>query len=203
MVEEPLNGGEQHRSSLLEDDPPVTVLVTRCPLPGREKEFEDYLAGIVAASQRQPGHLGTTIFRPSSPTERLYQIIFKFDRRSNLERWESSDERAEWRALAEKVSQPPKRQEVTGLEGWFSLPSRPLNRPPPRYKMTVVVWLGILLLAGATQYLVGPHIAHLPLYLRVLITTTIVVPLMTLAVMPLLTRLFAWWLYPRRPNGCS
>nr|BAH90415.1 hypothetical protein [uncultured bacterium] len=205
MAEESLipTGAEERGGSLLDDDPPVTVLVTRCPRAGQEQAFEEYLSGITAAAMRQPGHMGTTIFRPSSPKERTYQIIFKFDHRSNLERWETSEERAEWRALAEKVSEPPNRQVATGLEGWFSLPSRPLNLPPPRYKMTVIIWLGILFLSAATQLLVGPHIAHLPLYLRVLIATTIVVPLMTMVVMPFLTRLFAWWLYPKRQKGCS
>jgi len=179
-------------------DPPVTVLVTRCPKPGMEKEFEDYVSGITEAAMRWPGHKGTTIFRPSSARDRSYQIIFKFDRESQLKDWESSAERASWRGLAEKVSEPPERKVVTGLEGWFSLPARPLNVPPPRYKMTVIIWLGILGLSAATQYLVGPRIKHLPLMARVVVTTTIVVPLMTMVIMPLLTRLFAWWLYPRR-----
>ncbi len=178
-------------------DPPVTVLVTRSPRAGMEKEFEEYLSGITEAAMRWPGHKGTTIFRPSSARDRSYSIIFKFDRESQLRDWESSPERERWRDLAEKVSEPPQREVVTGLEGWFSLPARPLNVPPPRYKMTVIIWLGILGLSAATQYLVGPHIGHLPLMARVVVTTTIVVPLMTMVVMPVLTRLFAWWLYPR------
>ena len=200
MAEEPLTPAAADDTGRPED-PPVTVMVTRRPKEGMEKEFEEYLSGITAAAMRWPGHMGTTIFRPATPSDRTYQIIFKFHRRSQLEDWEASEERAEWRALAEKVSEPPQRQVATGLEGWFQLPSRPLNRPPPRYKMTVVIWLGILGLSGATQYTVGPYIAHLPLYQRVLITTTIVVPLMTMVVMPLLTRAFAWWLFPSRRKG--
>ena len=45
---------------------------------------------------------------------------------------------------------------------------------------------------------VGPILAPLPLPLRALVTSALLVPLMTWVVMPRITRLFYGWLYPRR-----
>lgn len=176
-------------------DPPVTVMMSRRPLPGREKAFEEYLTGITEVARRRPGHLGFTIFRPTRPEDREYHILFKFDRRSNLESWENSAERAQWREVARTVSERPKRQVVTGLEAWFSLPSQAINLPPPRYKMAIVVWLAIYLLITGIQMLFGDLLKDLPLMLRTLILTVITVPLMTFLVMPVFTRIFKNWLY--------
>ena len=82
-----------------EKDPPVTVMMSRRPLPGKEKAFEEYLAGVTGAARLRSGHLGATIFRPVRPEDRDYHILFKFDRRSNLERWETSAERAQFGSL--------------------------------------------------------------------------------------------------------
>jgi antibiotic biosynthesis monooxygenase (ABM) superfamily enzyme len=178
-----------------EKDPPVTVMMSRRPMPGREKAFEEYLAGVTGAARLRPGHLGVTIFRPLRPEDKDYHILFKFDRRSNLERWETSEERARWRELARTVSEKPKRQVVTGLEAWFALPSQAINLPPPTYKMAMVVWLAIFLLITVIQLLFGDLLQELPLVLRTFVMTAVTVPLMTFLVMPLLTRVFKNWLY--------
>ena len=178
-----------------EGDPPVTVMVTRKPIAGKESEFEDYLTGITHAAMQQPGHMGTNVFRPTKP-EGSYRIVFKFDRRSNLERWENSAERGEWREIAEQVSQPREIQTITGLEAWFTLPDCAINVHPPKYKMALLVWLGVFSLVTLLSYLIGPLIEDLPLIPRTFVLTIIVVPTLTYLVLPLLTRLFSRWLYP-------
>jgi antibiotic biosynthesis monooxygenase (ABM) superfamily enzyme len=177
-------------------DPPVTVMVTRKPIPGKESEFEDYLVGITHAAMQYPGHMGTNVFRPTK-AEGAYRIVFKFDRRSNLEKWEKSSERAEWREIAESVSQPREVQTITGLEAWFNLPDCAINVHPPKYKMAFLVWLGVFSLVTLLSYLIGPRIEGLPLVARTFLLTAIVVPTLTYLVLPLLTRLFSPWLYPK------
>lgn len=180
----------------IQNDPPVTVLVTRKPLPGKEAEFEDYIAGITQAAMRYPGHMGANVFRPNKP-DGTYRIVFKFDRRSNLERWENSAERAEWHAIADTVSQPRKVETITGLEAWFTLPDCAINVHPPKYKMAFLVWLGVFFLVTLFSYLIGPLIGDWPLLGRVFATTVFVVPVLTYLVLPFLTRLFSRWLYPK------
>ncbi|MEL0584981.1 MAG: antibiotic biosynthesis monooxygenase [Candidatus Thiodiazotropha sp. (ex. Lucinoma kazani)] len=177
------------------EDPPVTVLVTRRPRPGKEQPFEDYLVGITNAAMQHPGHMGTNIFRPSRPGGD-YRIIFKFDHRSNLEQWERSPERADWRAIAEQVSEPRQVETITGLEAWFTLPTCAVNIHPPKYKMALVVWLGVFSLVTGLSSLLGPLMSDWPKIVQTLTLTAMVVILLTYAVMPLLIRLFSRWLYP-------
>jgi len=175
-------------------DPPVTVEVLRRPKPGKEMEFEEYLTGISRAAMAQPGHLGTNIFRPPKGSNQPYRVIFKFEHRSQLQRWESSPERAEWRALAEAVSQSCDRIESCGLEAWFNLPETHIAHPP-KHKMMLLVWLGIYCLVNIAFVTVGPVVEYLPLPVRTFVLTALIVPIMTYLVLPMLTRLFRGWLY--------
>ena len=70
--------------------------------------------------------------------------------------------------------------------------------PPPRYKMATLTWVAIFPLVNIINLLLESTLNSLPPLLRSLIITAILVPLMTYVVMPRITRLFAWWLYPRR-----
>lgn len=72
-------------------DPPVTVVISRRVKPGCKKAFEKFISGITSAAMTFDGHLGTNVFRPSSPQDNEYKIIFKFDRASNLQIWEESE----------------------------------------------------------------------------------------------------------------
>lgn len=124
---------------------------------------------------------------------------------SNLRRWEESEVRCEWLARAESLTLgPPETQILTGLETWFTLPTQQAIVPPPRYKMALLTWLGIFPLITGILGLLGPIFLNgLPLGLRTLILTAVLVALMTYVVMPRLSQLFAWWLYPhsRRRRG--
>lgn len=187
-----MSGPDAERSR----DDPVTVLVTRRPIAGKEADFEEYLKGITRAASAQPGHLGSTIFRPSGGKDRAYRILFRFDRRSNLERWEQSDERRKWRETARQVSQPRETQVESGLEAWFTVPNCDVPVHPPKIRQAMVVWLGIFLIVTVLSVLLMPWIAHWPLIPRTALFTAIVVALMTWVVMPRLSRWFAGWLHP-------
>lgn len=179
-------------------DDPVTVLVTRRPLVGKETEFETYLEGITEAASKQPGHLGTTIFRPSGDGSNAYRILFRFDRRSNLESWERSSERSRWHEMARQVSEPREARVESGLEAWFTVPNCDVPAHPPKIRQAMVVWLGIFVIVSMLSVLLMPWIADWPLIPRTLLFTGVVVMLMTWVVMPRLSRWFAWWLHPRK-----
>ena len=179
-------------------DDPVTVLVTRRPIAGREAEFEDYIKGITQAASRQPGHLGSTIFSPSGGKDPAYRILFRFDRRSNLERWEQSAERDKWREVARQVSQPREAQVETGLEAWFNVPNCDVPAHPPRARMAAVVWLGVFLIVSVLNVVLSPFIDSWPMLLRTLVFTGVVVVLLTWVVMPRLTRWLSAWLHPHQ-----
>ena len=182
-------------------DPPVTVVISRKVKPGCKKAFEKFISGITAAAMTFDGHLGTNVFRPNSPQDNEYRIIFKFDRASNLQIWEESECRRQWLARAESLRlEPAKIRVITGLETWFTLPSPKTVSPPPRYKMATVTLLTLFPLIQLANFTLAPllELLPLPLLLRSLIITAIIVMVMTYVAMPRTTRLFSRWLYPKR-----
>jgi uncharacterized protein len=181
------------------EDPPVTAVASRRVKRGREEEFEKWTSEILAAANAFPGYLGSEVLRPAEPDGDEYRIVFRFDHASNLERWESSQERQ--RLLGEVrplLHEDEKVQVLTGLETWFTLSSKPGEPAPPRYKMAVVTWLAVFPLITAIFVVFRPVLSQLPFLLRTLVLTLVMVTLMTYVIMPRVTRLFSFWLYPDR-----
>ncbi|MEO0845664.1 MAG: hypothetical protein AAFY50_04470 [Cyanobacteria bacterium J06648_1] len=184
-----------------EIDPPVTVVITRKVKPRCKKAFEKFISGITTSAMTFEGHLGTNVFRPSSPTDNEYRIIFKFDHASNLKIWEESECRRQWLARAESLRLEPARiRVITGLETWFTLPSPKVISPPPRYKMAIVTLITLFPLIQLANITLAPLLAlsPLPLLLRSFIITAVLVLLMTYIAMPRMTKLFSRWLYPKK-----
>jgi len=178
-------------------DSPVTVVISRRVKPGCEAKFEAFLAGVTTTCGQFPGYLGSSIFRPASADDPEYRVAFKFDRLSNLRRWESSEERQTWFAqAAELTDRPPDIQVLTGLETWFTLPGKATIVPPVRYKMALVTWMAVFPLITVISIVLRQQLSLLPTILRVMVVTAIAVPIMTYFLMPKMTLLFAKWLYP-------
>ncbi len=180
-----------------EDDPPVTAMASRRVKPGREREFEDWVSGILAAANDFPGYLGSEVLRPSDPEDNEYEIIFRFDHESNLHAWENSEERHHWlRQSRPLLEEEEKVHVLSGLETWFTLPSKLGEPAPPRYKMAIVTWLAVFPVVAVIFSLFGQWLNLLPTLLRTLVFTLVMVTLMTYVIMPRMTRLFSFWLYP-------
>ena len=178
---------------------PVTTTVTRQVKPGHEAAYEQFLDGIIAAASRFPGHLGAEVFRPQTAAAGEYRVVYRFDTAQHLHAWLGSAEHAAWLERAEPHAIGPlRRQVLTGLEAWFTLPTQPGLPPPPRYKMALVTWVTIFPLITLVVVATAPLLGRLPLVARLAVTTGVTVPLMTWAVMPRVTRLLGWWLYPDR-----
>ncbi len=176
----------------------MTVVASRRVKPGREQEFEEWVSGILGAAAEFPGYLGSNVIRPSESGDNEFQIVFKFDHASNLKRWEKSQERRLWlRKSRDLLLEEEKVRVLTGLETWFTLPSRPGEPSPPRYKMAIVTWLAVFPLATAIFAITQPVLGGLPTVLRKLVFTLTMVTLMTYVIMPRMTRLFSFWLYPK------
>jgi uncharacterized protein len=176
---------------------PVTTTVLRRVKPGHEAFYEQFLEGIIAAARRFPGHLGVEVFRPKSASAGEYRVVYRFDTGEHLRAWLDSNEHAAWLERAEPhVIGPMRRQFLTGLETWFTVPGRPGTPPPPPYKMALLTWITIFPLITLVVLVFGPLIAGLALVPRMAITTAVTVPMMTWVAMPRVTRLLRGWLHP-------
>jgi antibiotic biosynthesis monooxygenase (ABM) superfamily enzyme len=69
-------------------------------------------------------------------------------------------------------------------------------KQPPKWKMALLIWLGIYPIITLLVFLLFPYMAahNWPLPLRTLLLTLIAVPLMTYGALPLLQKWLKSWL---------
>jgi antibiotic biosynthesis monooxygenase (ABM) superfamily enzyme len=90
-----------------------------------------------------PGYLSAQLIPPES-VQGEYQLVQRFATERDLARWNASKERATWLTRLRPVAEgEPEYRLLTGLEAWFAPSVLPSTSPPPRWRMTVVSWLGI------------------------------------------------------------
>ncbi|MEV5808512.1 antibiotic biosynthesis monooxygenase [Streptomyces parvulus] len=182
------------RTSSPESTEPVTVVYTWEVQPGGEGEFERRAHGLEGAAAAFPGHLGVTWLRPEGDGHRYHAVVRFADTRS-LDRWMTSPERAAWQDRVQEYGRPAHAAlTTTGLETWFNVPGAPA-RPPARWKMSLVTILAVYPFALLYDGLVAEFFHAWPLAARTLVFPIVLAPLLTYAVMPLLSRVLRAWLY--------
>lgn len=178
-------------------DTGVTVIVRRRVRPSCVAEFEAWLDRIGGVARRFPGHMGVVIARPQDVAVDDYVVVFRFDSDEHLAAWQQSDERAAALAEVEPCLIRSTIETQTGLEFWFTPPADAAGMAPSRPKMALVTLLGLYPLILFVVPVLGSLLADVPIPVATLISLAVVVALMTYAVMPLLTRALAFWLFSR------
>ena len=180
------------------DREPFTVVVRRRVRPGAEPDFERAMQEFTSFALAFPGNRGINVLRPQPGGTREYTVIDHFADFDARHAFTASPNYRDWMLrLRELTEQDPYIEERTGLGGWFTPPEAPRPSPPVRVKMALVTFLGVYPLTSSLPplfawLLPGWH----PLLVNIIVTGVIVAAL-TWAVMPLLTRVFARWLFGR------
>jgi uncharacterized protein len=175
---------------------PVSVVVRRRVKPGAEAEFERAMQDFIGFALAFPGHRGIDVLRPEPGGSREYTVVDHFvDSSARKAFKEAPDYRAWMIRLRELTEQDPYIEERAGLGGWFTPPDALRPSPPAQIKMALVTFLGVYPLTSTLPPLGSWLLPEWhPLLVNVLVTGTIVAAL-TWIVMPVLTRLFAPWLF--------
>ncbi len=175
---------------------PVTVAVSRRILPGKEREFGEWVQGITQDASRFPGYLGSGYIRPAEADDE-HTIVYRFDTPEHFDGWQSSAERLRWvETSRELMTGEPRVETATGLEFWFQDPSCTSDTPVPVWKQALLTWLGLYPTVLVVAYTLGILLARWPIPARSIVTSGITVALMTWLVMPRVTRAFRRWLRP-------
>ena len=180
-------------------DEPVTVVISRLVRPGYERDYDAWIHEAARLLADHEGFLGVTALPPgqhhSGPE---HVLVLRFRDYPSLRSWKRSATRRDWIAKLEDLTVDTGAwQEQSGLETWFTLSGRPTpTGPPPRWKQAVLTTVGLLPLLVAIELLAAPLLGDLPFYVRIPITTPVVVAAMAWLVMPWITRLAYPWLYP-------
>lgn len=175
---------------------PVTVTVRRKVRPGREADYEAWLARLTEGAARDfPGYLGADFHRPGPGG--AYLSVFRFDSLDHLEAFERSDYRAKMLAEAAPLfAADAAWEKMTGLEFWFDPPPGTRLPQPSPHRMALVLIVVVFVLVLALNLALGPFLTGWPLALRLLLTVTLQVGLMTYVIMPRLTPRIARFIYP-------
>ena len=175
-----------------ETSQPLTVFAKHSIIPGKEKEFEAWVKEMIVVQKHSPGYLSSELIRPAV-SEQEYISIFRYDSYRNLQKWMACKERDEMIEKTSAFSSKPLIISFHSLEYLFV--SEQGRIPPARWKSAIITFLVIFAQLQFLPTLVG-YIPNLPVKLAEAITTAIIVILATYVLLPITTRLFAFWLFP-------
>jgi antibiotic biosynthesis monooxygenase (ABM) superfamily enzyme len=171
------------------------VVVSRNVFPGHERDYDDWVRRLAEAARQAPGNRGVTMLIPSPGKAGLYHVVLRFADEKSVLQWETSYIRQKLTHEADAFSRRS-RQEATGLETWFSIPECPELETPPRWKMAVVTFIAVYILASIIIPLEELIFKEANFFLLNVLTTVLLVGILTWAVMPLFSRyIFRKWLY--------
>ena len=176
----------------------VTIVVRQIVKPGREAEYEAWLKRMTEGAQEKfPGYVGVGFHRPEQANG-PYRQIFRFEGLKELEAFERSDYRANMLAEgAHLFAAAPAWERMTGLEFWFDPPKGTRVPQPSPHRMALVMIVVVFTMILILSTIIGALTPGWRQPLRLLLTVTIQVILMTYIVMPRLTPLIARFVYPK------
>ena len=175
----------------------ATVVVSRKVRPGFEDAFRAWADGFGREMSRFPGHVRCQLVPPVGETHPEWVFVFTFDSPKSLQAWVSSKTRTEWLARAEPMVEGQEQaQVISGLETLFGILPPTVAPPPPVWKVAVSVMIGLYPASVLNAMFLAPLLKDLPLPARVLVSVAVVVMVMTWGVMPMVTRMLRFWLYP-------
>ncbi len=171
---------------------PIHIAITRRVRAGREAEFERELHAFFHSSFNQAGGHGVIMLRPLPGSGgRDYGILRSFANAAERDAFYASPAFTAWAERAREFTEgEPEHRAIHGLEAWF----RGSHRPPPRWKMAVLTFIGVYATTLPLTALSRPYLRDWPLPLGNAAFNLMVVPLLTWAVMPVVTKVFARWL---------
>ncbi len=188
---------------LIQHSDPITLVISEVVEPNLIEEYENWSKGINQSAQQFEGFLGVDIIRPRDHQYPEYVVIVKFENYSHCKNWLTSPVYKQWMQKSQEfISTRSQQHQQNGLELWFSLPKSKSVNPtePPYYKQVIIGVITVYPLILLSNFFVAPLLQGIPALLSLLISVIFVSALLTYPVMPYLTKILAFWLYPSPPK---
>jgi antibiotic biosynthesis monooxygenase (ABM) superfamily enzyme len=172
---------------------PIHVAITRRIKPGCEQEFQTALKEFFARSLAESGvHGAAMLVPPPGSSSSEYGIIRSFASAAERDAFYISPLYLEWRNRIAPISESdPQIRQLHGLEAFFRQGN---PSPPPRWKMAIATYLGVVPVIMTLALTLAPLIRSWNFVLNNLVFNACVVALLTWVVMPLITRALRGWL---------
>ena len=182
---------------------PITLVISEVVEPNLIEEYEAWTKGINQSAQKFEGFMGVEVIRPRDHQYPEYVVIVKFDNYAHCKNWLASPVYQNWMLKSnEFISKRSQQYQAHGLELWFTLPKSKSENPmePPYYKQIIIGVITVYPLILLSNLLIAPFLQGLPALLSLLISVIFVSTLLAYPVMPYLTKILAFWLYPSSPK---
>lgn len=172
---------------------PIHVAITRRIKPGCEAEFQTALTNFFKTSFAQTGvHGAAMLTPPPGSNSNEYGIIRTFANEHERKSFYESPLFLEWKEKVAPLTEgQPTYKQLHGLEAFFRSQTSP---NPPRWKMAVATYLGVVPVTIFTSQTVGRFLKGENYFVANLLGNACVVFLLAWVVMPLVTRMLKRWL---------
>ena len=144
------------------------------------------------------GHVGvqgaSMLVPPPGSTSPEFGILRTFANARERDDFYASPMFKSWEDRIKPLTEgAPVYRELAGLEAWFRSP----KNPPPRWKMAIATYLGVVPVIMGLSLTIGPVVRSWNFILNNLVFNACVVALLTWVVMPLITRILHRWLHSK------
>ncbi|WP_405681914.1 antibiotic biosynthesis monooxygenase [Streptomyces sp. NBC_01238] len=182
----------------------VTAVISHEVRPWREGDFMRWQDKILKEQGRHPGFMGSELFKPVKGVQDRWVVAFRFDTRAHLEEWLNSEARE--RLLSEGrdyFGSYDVRKIGSAFSGWFRFGQGTEEGAPPNWKQAMSVVLALYPTVMILNLTVGTWLSRLGMagYLALFISNVLSVSVLTWLLMPLVNRVFAFWLLPSRARS--
>lgn len=154
---------------------PVTVAMSRRMATENSGAAREWADGLVNAAQRFPGYLDSEVHVLDRNGGVDVIIGLNFERARNLVAWEESDERLEHVRRGDALTQgAPVGLTLANLDLLWNAPREAITAPQ-RWKTALWVWIALTPAAALLNAYLVPHLMGVPVLLRTLLSTVILV----------------------------
>jgi uncharacterized protein len=174
---------------------PIHIAITRRVKPGCEAEFQSALREFFKTSFAHIGVYGASMLvPPPGSLSPEFGILRTFADAKERDAFYASPMFKTWEDRIKPLTEgDPVRRQLNGLEAWFRSP----QNPPPRWKMAITTYLGVVPVIMGLSLTIGPVVRSWNFILNNLVFNACVVALLTWVVMPLITRILHRWLHSK------
>jgi uncharacterized protein len=173
----------------------ATAIVTQV-VPKFLEFFRKWEVKIQKAQAKFPGYLGTYWQPPVVPNSSQFTTLLRFDTPASLELWMRSEERKQLLHEATEYATSMTFKSLTSsFPGWF--PANPkTGEQPPNWKTSMLVLAALFPIIMLGIRFVSPLFAAVNSVEFNFISTVCNMVIVTWVCMPILIKLFSWWLFP-------
>lgn len=181
--------------------PSAGMVISTHVRPGHEKVYRAWQDRIDAAAARFPGFVGHELFPPIPNLQEDWVAVVRFETAEQLEAWIKSDVRAKLLGEAERHWDHARVEKIGGgFPGWFAAGARHVGEAfiPPNWKQAMTVLLVLYPTVMLLSRYLSPVLGFLSLSESMFVGNLVSVAILTWLLMPIVNRVFAFWLSPPR-----